>query len=127
MKGIIPLLFTFSLLFPNYHPKKKAIEEIAKVKGNYKVLVVFGYWCKDSQLHVPQFIKVIWEAQNPDISYELLPLPRTRKHPLRTKYNIERVPTFIIYRNNEEIGRIIEHPKKSIEEDLAEILTGRGP
>ena len=33
-------------------------------------------------------------------------------------YQINRVPTAIIYRNNKEIGRIIETPKKTLEKDL---------
>jgi len=36
--------------------------------------------------------------------------------------DIKRVPTFIIYENGEEIGRIIETPKKSLEKDLEKIV-----
>ena len=36
--------------------------------------------------------------------------------------NIERVPTFIIYRGEKEIGRIVETPKKSLERDLWNIV-----
>jgi hypothetical protein len=36
--------------------------------------------------------------------------------------NIEKVPTFIIYAGNKEIGRIIETPANSIESDLLQIL-----
>jgi len=36
--------------------------------------------------------------------------------------NITLVPTFIIYRDGMEIGRIIETPKVSLEADLLEIL-----
>ena len=39
-----------------------------------------------------------------------------------SKYKIERVPTFIIYDKNEnELGRIVETPRYSLEEDLLEI------
>jgi uncharacterized protein (DUF1015 family) len=40
----------------------------------------------------------------------------------KMELEIEKVPTFIVYRNGEEIGRIIETPIKSMEEDLYEIL-----
>jgi hypothetical protein len=36
---------------------------------------------------------------------------------------IERVPTFIIYKNNIEAGRIIENPVTSLEQDMVNILT----
>ncbi|MCU0474188.1 MAG: hypothetical protein MUC93_12635 [Bacteroidales bacterium] len=36
---------------------------------------------------------------------------------------IQRVPTFIIYENNIEAGRIIENPLTSLEQDIVNILT----
>jgi len=112
-----------SLLVPSYNPKAEAVKKISEIKGNYRIVVVFGYWCKDSQKHVPEFLKVMWKSENSNIKYKLIPIPRTRKHPIRDKYKIERVPTFIVYKDGKEIGRIIEHPKKTIEEDLVEIFT----
>jgi hypothetical protein len=38
------------------------------------------------------------------------------------KLDIERVPTFIIYKNNVEAGRIIENPSTSLEQDMVNIL-----
>ncbi len=32
------------------------------------------------------------------------------------------VPTFIFYRNDEEIGRIVEMPYESLEKDMLEIV-----
>jgi len=37
-------------------------------------------------------------------------------------YGVENVPTFIFFRNGEELGRIIEAPDKSLEEDMAGII-----
>lgn len=37
--------------------------------------------------------------------------------------NIARVPTFIIYINNVEAGRIIENPVTSLEQDILNIIT----
>ena len=36
--------------------------------------------------------------------------------------DIELVPTFIFYRNGEELGRIVETPEDTLEKDLAEIV-----
>lgn len=107
-----------------YIPDKVAIEKLRKVNVDYKILVIFGYWCKDSQKHVPEFIKTMWEAGNPRFKYEFIEVPRekTLKKVIYEKYKIERIPTFIVYRNEREIGRIIERPRRSIEEDLAEIV-----
>jgi hypothetical protein len=36
--------------------------------------------------------------------------------------NIERVPTFIIFEADKELGRIVEHPEDTLEKDLLELL-----
>jgi hypothetical protein len=38
---------------------------------------------------------------------------------------IERVPTFIVYGDGREIGRIVETPEGSLEEHLVKILKSR--
>ena len=38
--------------------------------------------------------------------------------------NIHHVPTVILYNNGNEIGRIIEYPVQSLEEDMVAILNG---
>ncbi len=124
-KAALGLLFFSFLLGGSYTPKEDAIKKIASVKEKVKVLVVFGYWCPDSQRNVPRFFTIMWKAENPNISYELVPISRG-KNPLREKLKIKRIPTFIIYKDGKEIGRIVENPKKTLEEDLAEILTGSG-
>ena len=35
---------------------------------------------------------------------------------------VERVPTFVFFRDGKEIGRTIENPKKSLLDDFLEIL-----
>jgi len=37
---------------------------------------------------------------------------------------VERVPTFIFFRDGREIGRIVENPKTGMVEDFMEILFG---
>ena len=44
------------------------------------------------------------------------------KMPLVLKYNIVKVPTFILYIDEEEAGRIIETPAETPEKDLFNIL-----
>lgn len=38
------------------------------------------------------------------------------------QFIIERVPTFIFYKNESEIGRIIETPVETLEKDILNIL-----
>jgi hypothetical protein len=41
------------------------------------------------------------------------------------EYGVKFVPTFIVMRDGRELGRIVEKPQKSLEEDLAAISTGK--
>ncbi len=89
------------------------------------VKVVLGTWCGDSQREVPCFFKIM-EAQNYAIDkMEVIAVDRQKKAKGfdLEKLNITRVPTFIFYRNDKELGRIIESPTKSLEEDLMEIIS----
>ncbi len=70
------------------------------------------------------YFKIIEMIENPNIHTLFFGIPRDRN--LRQNYTqetkIEKVPTFIVTINGVEKGRIIEQPKKSLEEDLLEII-----
>jgi hypothetical protein len=68
---------------------------------------ILGLWQFPAQLIT--FIGVDDEKQSPVGEYNEL--------------DIQRVPTFIIYKNNVESGRIIENPQTSLEQDMVNILT----
>ena len=48
---------------------------------------------------------------------------KTTKNGEEKKYNITLVPTIIVMKNGKEVGRITETVKKTIEDDLAAIIT----
>jgi hypothetical protein len=60
----------------------------------------------------------------PEEKITLIGVNRNKKAPLKDYQNlqIEKVPTFIIYKNQKEIGRIVESPLKSLEKDLLNII-----
>lgn len=98
---------------------KSALDEGLRIK------VYLGLWCRDSVNNVPKFIKIIdaLEAENLTVNY--FTVERSDKQ--GTQYfvsdlKVERVPTFIFYRDGTEIGRIIENPVKSMIEDFLNIL-----
>ena len=108
----------------NYQPDSAAVTFLSNFDKNVKISVVLGTWCPDSRREVPRFLKVMEAADNPHFQFELFGLDRAKKDSLgmAEKFQIEYVPTFIILMNDEEIGRIIETPTETIEQDLAEIL-----
>lgn len=59
-----------------------------------------GTWCGDSKREVPKLYKI-----------------------LEASLNIHRVPTVIFYKDGKEVNRIVEHPIKTFEEDIQNIIT----
>ncbi len=91
--------------------------------------VVFGgTWCEDTQNLLPKFYRVLDEAQFPATAVALYGVDRNKKslHGETDKNKIVNVPTFIIYKDGKEIGRIVETVKKSIERDLKDMLLALG-
>ncbi len=110
----------------NYRIDESFLETLkAKIGDNLKIDVYLGTWCSDSLNNVPKFINIIEavEEDNLPINYYNV----DRKPSKDVKYyvedlKVERVPTFIFYRNGKEIGRIVENPKNSLIEDFLEII-----
>jgi len=108
-----------------YTPNEQIIENIKNLHSDFQITIILGTWCSDSQTQVPRFLKIIDEINFDSSNFLLIGVDRQKKVDNLDieKYNIEKVPTFIIYRNNVEIGRIIESPIKTLEEDLFDILS----
>lgn len=96
---------------------------IQQRKAGVSAIIFLGTWCGDSKREVPRFYKVIEKAGF--VAFEVYGLDRKKKTPdgVEAPYGIERVPTFIFFKDGREIGRIIETPEKTIEEDIAKILS----
>jgi len=108
----------------SYLPKAEFIEKLHSINWPVKIDVFLGTWCPDSKEHVSDYFKIIGMADNPNILTNYIGIPRDKgsRQPFIEGKDIERIPTFIIYINNKEKGRIVEHPKTSVEEDLADII-----
>lgn len=112
--------------YKEYQTDKKAISDLKKQKLNsYKILAVLGTWCEDSHRELPRLIKILDEANYPENKLTLMAVNRKRETPTgeESLYNIQKVPTFIVFKYGKEIGRIAEMPQSGwIERDLLDIL-----
>jgi thiol-disulfide isomerase/thioredoxin len=95
-----------------------------------KIEIFMGTWCGDSKRGVPQFYKVLDELGVEASQVTLVNLynmdsvyKRSPNHEEQGKL-IHRVPTFIFYKKDKEIGRIVETPVTSFEMDMAQLLNG---
>jgi len=81
---------------------------------------VLGTWCSDSQEQVPGFFKVLDKIRFDKKNVQMIAVDSAKEAGIidLVNYNIQKVPTFIIYRKGREIGRIIEKPYMTLEKDL---------
>ncbi|MCX6326198.1 MAG: thioredoxin family protein [Bacteroidia bacterium] len=112
--------------FDGYMPKSEPINKLLDInKDNLTVKIVMGTWCPDSRREVPRFMKVLDTWHFPAEKVTFIGVDNAKLSPVEeyVKLDIQRVPTFIIYKNNIEAGRIIENPKTSLEKDMVNILS----
>jgi hypothetical protein len=108
-----------------YKPDRQSLKALtrADLKG-IKVEIIMATWCGDTRRELPRFIKIFKRFAKAK-HLRMIGVDRTKTAPgidLSQK-NIERVPTFIFYREDKEIGRIVESPAISLEKDMIKILT----
>lgn len=115
---------SYAYEYNEYIPNSKFIRKIRKQKHKYIIVLVLATWCDDSKEQVPRFYRILDEAGIPEDIMNVICVDgqKTAEEISLENYNIERVPTFIFYRNGKEIGRIIETPEASLEEDMLNII-----
>lgn len=107
----------FAAGYERYTPRSETLSKVKELLPNAKVTVISAKWCPDCRRNVPKMAKIVellpWEVDIRDRDEE----------GIIEKFNIKKIPTFIISdTNNQEITRIIEKPKySSLEEDLLKI------
>jgi len=113
--------------FDDYQLNTDALNKLLDInKDELSIKIVMGIWCPDSRREVPRFMRVLDAWQFPLTKVTFIGVDDAKQSPVGEylKLNIERVPTFILYKNNIEAGRIIENPTTSLEQDMVNILTG---
>lgn len=118
---------TFLPEYENYQPDQDAVKFIKSKRNKVKIKIVMGFWCDDSKKYVPQMLKVLdeasWDVESDD-HLKIFGVDENKWAGFEgfKALSITNVPTFIVYYDDREIGRIVETPKVSVEKDLAEIL-----
>lgn len=120
-----PLHREFKVSYDTATVEAPFIAMLKSVDQGIKTIVVLGTWCPDSRRNVPHFLKVADACGMPSDSIKLYGVDRSKKSDdgLTAEYNIERVPTFIFFKGGKEIGRIVESPELTIEQDMLRIFT----
>lgn len=112
----------FKSEYENYEPKDTLIKKL-NLK-DVQIVIVMGTWCSDTRKQLPRFMKILEHVSFDMENLTMFAVDRKKKAEEIDidYYVIELVPTFIFYKNDSELGRIIESPKASLEADIVEIL-----
>jgi len=113
--------------FDEYAADSLVLGRLREAAGeDLSVKIVLGTWCPDSRREVPRFMKITGLLGIDKENMTFIGVDDAKISPVGEyeELGIERVPTFIFYKNNVEAGRIIENPVSSLEQDMLDILTG---
>jgi len=116
----------FNSVYDMYEVDSTSADSIHNKLNDINITIVMGTWCSDSRREVPKLFKILDDLKFPSNKVSILTVGRDMKgRSTETEsLRIEKVPTIIIYKNNSEIGRIVEAPEVSLEKDMLKILKG---
>lgn len=100
---------------------------LAGVPGGAAVTVYFGTWCGDSRRELARFWAAADQAGYLPFAIDYIAVDRYDQRPpaLEQEVGLRWVPTFIVERDGEEVGRLVEVSPNGVEHDLLALLTGQ--
>ncbi len=112
--------------YKNYKVSENAVDSLFGL-NNVKIIIAGGEWCSDTRLQLPRFIKILETIQFPREDLEIIFVNKEKQIPeVYKKLQIKFVPTFIVIdKSGKELGRIVENPTKTLEDDLIKIVNQR--
>jgi hypothetical protein len=129
--------------YETYKPNSAVLEKIKSYLKNknekLKIVALGADWCPDCTRNVPRMIKIVKLIKSNDISLHILygimvnalhkpgetiwHEKRSPPEAIDPKFELKAIPTFYFFNaNGEFLDVIVEHPKKTIEEDTLEII-----
>lgn len=110
--------------YETYQPNDSVIMQMKPLLKGVTIKAFMGTWCSDSQRETPHFYKIL-NAANFNLEHLTLIAvndEKTTPQEFEKGLNITNVPTFIFYKNGQELNRIVEYPMESLEQDMLKIL-----
>lgn len=119
-----PYNLWFEETYRDYQVDSMVLDTVVSLLDGITVKLFLATWCEDSQREVPSFFKIMDYLGFNYNKLDMICVDREKKSNggETENMNIEFVPTFIFYRQQKEIGRIVEMPSKSLELDLLAII-----
>jgi thiol-disulfide isomerase/thioredoxin len=114
--------------FKAYTPDSITLIELKKELTGVYIKAFMGTWCEDSQREVPHFYKILKSIGINEERIEMVAVSHDKDTPqgYEKEFDIAYVPTFIFYKQEQEIGRFVEYTQTAtLEEDILTIITNK--
>ena len=121
---ILKALPEWDRLAKAYEPNIRAVDAIHYFSKPVRIRVFFASWKPEGKALTAAFLRTIEMADNSSVAVEWIGVSKDLKEPadaLRSD-TVDQTPTFIIFVEGVEKGRIIGAPQFTIEEDVASLL-----
>ncbi len=108
-----------------YTPEQSALQAFKSAKDSIHILAFAGTWCSDTKNLLPKFFALTDAAGFSQDHITLLGVDRNKKtvHHLAEAFKVINVPTFIVLKNGQEVGRVVEYGKYGMfDKELGEII-----
>jgi hypothetical protein len=117
-------LSSYQKEYDEFKPKKELMNQMYSLLKGITVTIVMGTWCSDSREQVPRFFHLFYALEHSFPDPDIICVDRNKKagEVSLEGLNIVKIPTFIVYFQGKELGRIIETPKATIDQDFLDIL-----
>jgi hypothetical protein len=113
----------FTMSSNDYNPDPVILDLLKKDLPSCQITIFMGTWCEDTHNLLPKLYKTML-LTHCFTNYKMYGVDRNKKSKdnEQEQFKVVNVPTIIISKNGEELGRIVETAKGSIEADLYRIL-----
>lgn len=114
----------FDEWYEKQEPESYVLSKINKdFFRSLEILVFSASWCGGCRTELARFYKIMDVLDLQPKRLTVIYVNKQKQVPGLdlSEYQFSRVPTFIFYRNNREIGRISERPADTLESDILEI------
>lgn len=114
----------FKIHTQRYKPDSDALKYLNSYEDSLSLNIFFGFWCRESKKYLPGLVKTLSQTTLKKMDVNYIGVDAEKKFPdsFLKLYNIKYIPTVVILRGNEEVGRIEDAPSQPIEIELVEIL-----
>lgn len=105
-----------------YQPNDNMVNYIKANRDKFNVVAVIGTWNEQSRQLLPKLYKVMIMAGSPEEQVLIFGADEKLDAGAPQDYKVKKVPTFIMFTEGKEIGRITGDVSESVESELSRIL-----